>query len=78
MTKNYGLIIRSRAEWREKGEKSTSYFFNLEKHNITCKNIRKLYVDGKEEVNQKKITKAIYEYYKKIYETKNTNISITV
>ena len=28
-----GSIIRSRAQWAEQGEKSTSYFFNLEKHN---------------------------------------------
>ena len=28
-----GLIIRSKADWYEKGEKSNSYFFNLEKGN---------------------------------------------
>ena len=28
-----GLIIRSKVEWYEKGEKSNAYFFNLEKRN---------------------------------------------
>ena len=26
-----GLILRSKAEWYEKGEKSNKYFYNLEK-----------------------------------------------
>ena len=42
--KNKGAQIRSRAKWIEQGEKSTKYFFNLEKQNIsknTIKNLRK-------------------------------------
>ena len=30
-----GIILRSRATWHEKGEKSTKYFLNLEKRNKT-------------------------------------------
>ena len=37
-----GAIITSRAQWAEDGEKSTSYFFNLEKQNALKKNIRNL------------------------------------
>ena len=39
--KNKGAQIRSRAKWIEQGEKSTKYFFNLEKQNISKKNLRK-------------------------------------
>ena len=35
LNKAQGAIIRSRAQWSEEGEKSTAYFFNLEKQNAT-------------------------------------------
>ena len=37
-----GAIIRSKVKWLEEGEKSTQYFFSLEKYNYSKKNIRKL------------------------------------
>ena len=37
-----GAILRSKAEWYEKGEKSTKYFLNLEKKNSTKNTIRNL------------------------------------
>ena len=40
--KTKGIIIRARARWHEHGEKSTKYFFNLEKRNHVKKHIRKL------------------------------------
>ena len=40
--KTKGVIIRARARWHEHGEKSTKYFFNLEKRNHVKKHIRKL------------------------------------
>ena len=40
--KNKGAQIRSRAKWIEQGEKSTNFFFNLEKQNITKNTIKKL------------------------------------
>ena len=39
--KNKGAQIRSRAKWIEQGEKSTKYFFNLEKQNISKNTIKK-------------------------------------
>ena len=62
-----GTIIRSRAQWIEQGEKSTAYFFNLEKQNAIRKNIKKLNHEGKEETNQENILQIIKEYYTNIY-----------
>ena len=40
-----GIILRSRAQWYEEGEKSTSYFLRLEKRNKSKSHIRKLILD---------------------------------
>ena len=40
-----GIILCSRAQWYEEGEKSTSYFLRLEKHNKSKSHIRKLILD---------------------------------
>ena len=37
-----GIITRSRAQWTEEGERSTKYFFGLEKSNGKKKSISKL------------------------------------
>ena len=62
-----GSIVRSRAQWHESGEKSTAYFFNLEKQNFTKKSICKLMVDNKEVTDQTKILNEIQAFYKKNY-----------
>ena len=41
-----GAITRSRAQWTEEGERSTKYFFGLEKSNNKKKSICKLVNDG--------------------------------
>lgn len=41
-TKAKGAYIRSRARWIEKGEKSSTYFFGLEKQRQTKRKISKL------------------------------------
>ena len=38
-----GLIVRSKADWYEKGEKSNSYFFNLEKRNKSKTHVKCLF-----------------------------------
>ena len=43
-----GAIIRSKCSWYEKGEKSTKYFLNLEKHRKSMTQVRKLTKDGNE------------------------------
>ena len=40
-----GSIVRSKTQWYEEGEKSTKYFFNLEKHNKAKSCIRKLSIN---------------------------------
>ena len=40
-----GSVIRSKAMWHEHGEKSTKYFYSLEKRNYTKKHMRKLRLD---------------------------------
>ncbi len=62
-----GIIVRSRAQWVEEGEKSTAYFFNLEKTNCIKKNIKKLKHNGKEILNQEMILKTIENYYTALY-----------
>ena len=41
-----GAILRSKAQWYEKGEKSTKFFLNLEKKNYTKNTIRKLFLNA--------------------------------
>ena len=44
-----GAIIRSRARWFEKGEKSNSYFLRLENQNNSSSCIRKLKLDDEKD-----------------------------
>ena len=63
-----GIILRSRATWYEKGEKSTKNFSNLEKRNKTKSHVRKLInPDGAEETNPKNILANIKSFYSKLY-----------
>ena len=39
-----GAILRSKAEWYEKGEKSTKFFLNLEKRNSVKNTIRNIFI----------------------------------
>ena len=70
LNKAQGAIIRSRAQWSEEGEKSTAYFFNLEKQNAIKKSIRRLVYKEKEITNPDDILKAMKEYYEEIYSWK--------
>ena len=40
-----GLILRSKTDWYEHGEKSTKYFLNLEKQNSIKNTIRNIFID---------------------------------
>ena len=69
-----GAITRARAQWTEQGERSTKYFFGLEKSNYKKKNIGKLVDDnGVELFDQFQISNHIVEFYKKLFRSTNPN-----
>ena len=44
-----GIIMRSKSQWYEEGEKSTEYFLSLEKRNKVKSHIRKMCLNEDEE-----------------------------
>ena len=67
-----GIIVRSRANWVENGEKNTQYFINLEKRNQRQKTITKLQTDsGNIITNNKDILLAEKKYFENIYSSRN-------
>ena len=66
--KNKGAYIRSRAKWMEEGEKSTKFFFNLEKQNISKNTIKKLKRnDGSYTKNDADIIEEGRSFYENLY-----------
>ena len=68
-----GLIIRSKADWYEKGEKSNSYFFNLEKRNKSKTHVKCL-LDEKTDIvthNHNLIMESLKSFYKTLYTRKS-------
>ena len=67
-----GVIVRSRARWLEQGEKSTKYFFNLEKSNFTRKHIRKLRLENNDLITESnEILSEASKFYEQLYKTSN-------
>lgn len=66
-----GAYIRSRARWIEKGEKSSAYFFGLEKQRQTKRKISKLMTNDKVVLEvQKLIQDEICLFYCNLYKSK--------
>ena len=64
-----GLIIRTKANWIENGEKPGKYFCSLEKRNFVNKNIVKVVNDKNESVtNQEEILNEIKLFYQVLYQ----------
>ena len=63
-----GAIIRSKATWYEKGEKSNKYFLNLESHRKAKSSVRKVF-SGEELLvtDPKKILGVIEGFYSGLY-----------
>ena len=71
---NIGAQIRSRAKWTEQGEKSTKYFFSLEKENISKNTIKKLKKnDGTYTNTDSDIIEEGFSFYKNLYGKENTS-----
>ena len=69
--KAIGAMVRSRVRWYEEGEKSTKFFFNLEKHNYVRKFIRKLHTnDGYIVTNREEILEYTKNFYINLYSTR--------
>ena len=68
-----GLIIRSKADWYEKGEKSNSYLFNLEKRNKSKTHVKYL-LDEKTDIvthDHNLIMKSLKSFYGTLYTRKS-------
>ena len=68
-----GAITRSRAQWTEEGERSTKYFFGLEKSNKKKKSICKLVNDGVALYDQTDISNHVVDFYKHLFRSTNPN-----
>ena len=74
--KAIGAMAMSRMRWYEEGEKSTKFFFNLEKHNYIRKFIRKLQInDGYILTNREEILEYT-KYFTLIYFQQGNMIKI--
>ena len=63
-----GLIIRSKSNWYEQGEKSSKYFLNLEKRNQVKSHIRKLISDSGNVINDpSEILSSNKDFYATLY-----------
>ena len=63
-----GAIIRSKVKWYEEGERSSKYFFNLEKEHCKSSTVRKLLnKNGKYVHNPKDILNIQMQFYKDLY-----------
>ena len=70
--KTKGAVVRSRARWVEFGEKSSKYFFNLEKRNFNNKTIDTLELDNGIQTNDpNRILLEEKRFYEKLYTTAN-------
>ena len=66
-----GNIVRSRANWTEKGERSTKYFFSLEKNNGKKKALTKIIDNnGTISLDQQGISRSVVDFYQKLFNSR--------
>lgn len=74
-----GAYIRSRATWIEKGEKSTSYFYNLEKKHQSNNNINQIRDENDTvHTDNDNIMKCLYTFYNSLYASKHIPDNILI
>ena len=67
-----GILLRSKANWHENGEKCSQYFCKLEKKNFIKKTITELIDDAGHHISdQSKILLQQHDFYKTLYSTTN-------
>lgn len=71
-----GIIIRSKTQWYEDGEKSTKYFLNLQKKNKVKSCIRKLSINGRDVSMSKDILIEIKKYFADKYQCESNKTAI--
>ena len=69
-----GMILRSKVQWLEEGEKPTNFFANLEKKNYVNKLINKLDIDGNIIQNQPKILQETENFYQNLYKSRISQV----
>ena len=75
-SKMRGARVRSKVKWWEEGEKSTKYFYNLERKNAKEKAWDQIYGKNKEILTgTKDIQKRQVEFYKELYSSQNLSVS---
>ena len=63
-----GIMIRSRAQWQEEGERPSQYFFNLQKIKAQRSHISSVYdLNGTEVSSQEEIEKAHVDFYSRLF-----------
>ena len=67
MHKTQDAMIRTKARWCKQGERSTRYFFNLEKRNRSNNYITKLKAENRTLVNPTEILNEEHRYYQNLY-----------
>lgn len=60
-----GAAVRSRSDWNQKGEKSTRYFFDLEKKNGQQKVIRELECNGRKVSGKTEVLSHIHDHFER-------------
>ena len=74
--KTKGAQIRSRAQWWEEGEKSSKYFYGLEKRKAREKSWSKIFdKNGQTLLGTESIQKRQVEFYKELYKSQNLSNS---
>ena len=70
-----GMVMRSKCDWQEHGEKPSTFFLSLEKKNFNNKTIKRLRLpDGNITMDENNILKELKSFYSTLYTTTHNPI----